>query len=151
MKETIIKIIACLIIIGLGAWAYVSIDFSQKNLPEEAQNIQEIEGLTIEILQEGSGEQVKDGDKLAVHYTGTLEDGTKFDSSLDRGAPFEFVLGQGQVIQGWDKGLLGMKIGEKRKLIIAPELAYGEQGAGESIPANATLIFEVELLAINYE
>ncbi|MFH1392327.1 MAG: FKBP-type peptidyl-prolyl cis-trans isomerase [bacterium] len=120
-------------------------------MPEETQEAQEVGGLTIEVLQEGAGQEAQNNDKLSVHYTGTLEDGTKFDSSLDRGAPFEFVLGQGQVIQGWDKGLLGMKIGEKRKLTIAPELAYGEQGAEELIPPNATLIFEVELLEINHE
>ncbi len=159
MKETIIKIFACLVVIALGYWAYISIDFSQKDLPAETQEAQKIEGLAIEVLKEGSGQearlparQAKTGDKLAVHYTGTLEDGTKFDSSLDRGEPFEFVLGQGQVIQGWEKGLSGMKIGEKRKLIISPELGYGEQGAANgAIPPNATLIFEVELLEINHE
>lgn len=155
MKETIIKIFACLVVVALSYWAYISIDFSQENLPEETQETQEaqkIEGLTIEVLKEGSGQEAKTGDKLTAHYTGTLEDGTKFDSSLDRGAPFEFVLGQGQVIQGWEKGLLAMKINEKRKLTIAPTLAYGEQGAGNgAIPPNATLIFEIELLAINYE
>lgn len=152
MKETIIKIFACLVVIALSYWAYISIDFSQENLPEETQKTQKIEGLAIEVLKEGSGQEARTGDKLAVHYTGTLEDGTKFDSSLDRGAPFEFVLGQGQVIQGWEKGLLAMKIGEKRKLIISPELGYGEQGAANgAIPPNATLIFEIELLAINYE
>lgn len=150
MKETIIKISACLVVIALSYWTYISIDFSEKDLPEETQNTQEIEGLKIEVLQEGTGEQTQNGDKLSVHYTGTLEDGTKFDSSLDRGAPFEFVLGQDQVIQGWEKGLLGMQINEKRKLIISPALGYGEQGAGNgAIPPNATLIFEVELLAIN--
>jgi len=152
MKEIIIKIFACFVVIGLSYWAYISIDFSQKNLPEETQEAQKIDGLTIEVLKEGSGPEAKNNDKLSVHYTGTLENGTKFDSSLDRGKPFEFVLGQGQVIQGWEKGLLGMKIGEKRKLTIAPELAYGEQGAGNgAIPPNATLIFEVELLEINHE
>jgi len=155
MRETIIKIFACLVIIALGCWTYISIDFSEKkssDLPEENQGVQEIEGLETEVLQEGSGEQAKNGDKLSVHYTGTLEDGTKFDSSLERGMPFEFVLGQDQVIQGWEKGILGMKVGEKRKLVIAPELAYGEQGAGNgAIPPNATLIFEVELLEIIHE
>jgi len=155
MRETIIKIFACLVIIALGCWTYISIDFSEKkssDLPEENQGVQEIEGLETEVLQEGSGEQAKNGDKLSVHYTGTLEDGTKFDSSLERGMPFEFVLGQDQVIQGWEKGILGMKVGEKRKLVIAPGLAYGEQGAGNgAIPPNATLIFEVELLEIIHE
>ena len=109
----------------------------------------EIQNMKIEILQEGSGEASKNGDKVTVHYTGTLKNGTKFDSSLDRGTPFSFTLGQNRVIQGWELGVLGMKVGEKRKLTIPPELGYGSQGAGERIPPNATLIFQVELLKIN--
>lgn len=104
----------------------------------------------IEVLKQGTGEEVKNGDAVSVHYTGTLENGTKFDSSLDRGTPFVFTLGAGQVIEGWDLGILGMKVGEKRKLVIPPELAYGETGTpGGPIPPNATLIFEVELIDIN--
>ena len=95
----------------------------------------------------GEGVEVQNGDTLQVHYIGTLEDGTKFDSSRDREEPFEFTLGAGQVIMGWDQGLLGMKVGGIRKLTIPPELGYGENGQG-SIPANATLIFEVEILSI---
>ena len=83
-----------------------------------------------------------------MHYTGTLTDGTKFDSSRDRDSPFQFQLGAGQVIKGWDQGLMGMCIGEKRKLTIPPELGYGDRGAGGQIPGGATLIFETELLAI---
>lgn len=98
-------------------------------------------------LVEGDGQEVKGGDTLSVHYVGTLENGDKFDSSLDRGEPFEFVLGAGQVIPGWDLGLVGMRTGGKRKLVIPPELAYGNQERG-NIPANSTLIFEVELLEI---
>ncbi len=101
-----------------------------------------------EILKEGSGQQqTKAGDKIAVHYTGTLTNGTKFDSSVDRGQPFTFTLGAGQVIKGWDQGLLGMKVGEIRKLIIPPSFGYGAQVQGP-IPPNSTLIFEVELLEI---
>ncbi|HPI67244.1 MAG TPA: FKBP-type peptidyl-prolyl cis-trans isomerase [bacterium] len=88
------------------------------------------------------------GEIAVVHYTGWLTDGTKFDSSLDRGAPFEFPLGAGRVIAGWDQGVSGMKVGEKRKLTIPYNLAYGEEGIPGAIPAKATLIFEVELLAI---
>ena len=105
--------------------------------------------LEITILEKGTGEiETKKGDTIAVHYTGTFENGTKFDSSLDRGEPFSFTLGAGQVIKGWDQGTLEMKVGEKRKLVIPPELGYGEMGIG-IIPPNATLIFEVELVSIN--
>jgi FKBP-type peptidyl-prolyl cis-trans isomerase len=98
-------------------------------------------------LQPGKGPAATVNDKLRVHYTGWLEDGTKFDSSRDRGTPFEFRLGLGQVIKGWDQGILGMQVGEKRRLIIPPSLGYGHAGRS-SIPPNSTLIFEVELLAI---
>jgi len=104
--------------------------------------------LKTEVLQEGTGILADNNNMITVHYTGFLEDGTKFDSSVERGEPFSFVLGTGQVIKGWEYGVLGMQIGEKRKLTIAPELAYGESGAGGVIPSNATLIFEVELLGI---
>jgi len=105
--------------------------------------------IDIDILQEGTGEAMaKDGDTLSVHYTGTLEDGTKFDSSLDRGTPFTLTLGQNQVIQGWELGLQNMKVGEKRRLTIPADLAYGER-AVSIIPPNSTLIFEVELISMN--
>jgi FKBP-type peptidyl-prolyl cis-trans isomerase len=108
----------------------------------------DINEFKIETLKEGTGAEAKNGDTVSVHYTGTLVDGTKFDSSVDRGQPFEFTLGIGQVIQGWDKGVLGMKIGEKRKLSIPSSMGYGTSGAGGLIPPNAGLIFEVELLGI---
>ena len=92
--------------------------------------------------------EAKDGKKVAVHYTGWLTDGTKFDSSKDRNQPFVFPLGQGRVIKGWDEGVAGMKVGGKRKLKIPAKLGYGEQGAGADIPPGATLIFEVELLEV---
>ena len=97
----------------------------------------------------GVGDFPKTNDMVVVHYTGTLEDGTKFDSSFDRNQPFEFPIGMGKVIKGRDEGLSTMKVGGKRKLTIPPELGYGSRGAGNVIPANATLIFEVELLKVN--
>jgi FKBP-type peptidyl-prolyl cis-trans isomerase len=103
--------------------------------------------LKMEDIIIGTGAEVKSGDTLSMDYVGTLTDGTKFDSSIDRGEPFEFTIGQGSVIQGWEQGILGMKVGGKRKLTIPPALGYGSQKAG-SIPPNSTLIFEVELLAI---
>ena len=105
--------------------------------------------LVIEDIKIGEGAEAQNGKTLSAHYTGTLENGVKFDSSLDRNTPFSFVLGAGQVIKGWDQGFLGMKVGGKRKLIIPPSLGYGSNGAGGGkIPPNATLIFEVELLDI---
>jgi peptidylprolyl isomerase len=103
--------------------------------------------LKIEDTQPGTGQEVKSGDTVVIHYNGTLTDGTKFDSSYDRGEPFETQIGTGQVIKGWDQGVVGMKVGGKRKLTIPPDLGYGAQGAGP-IPPNSTLIFEVELVGI---
>jgi FKBP-type peptidyl-prolyl cis-trans isomerase len=104
--------------------------------------------LKIEDIKIGEGAVAEPGKQVVVHYTGTLTDGTKFDSSLDRNDPFTFSLGAGQVIKGWDEGVKGMKVGGKRKLTIPPQLGYGEAGAGGVIPPNATLIFEVELLDV---
>lgn len=106
-------------------------------------------GLQYIEIEEGTGATPSTGQTVTVHYTGTLEDGTKFDSSVDRNRPFSFRIGQGQVIRGWDEGLSTMKVGGKRRLIIPPELGYGERGAGGVIPPNATLIFDVELLRIS--
>jgi len=105
--------------------------------------------LKIEDVKVGTGATAEAGKTVTVHYTGYLTDGKKFDSSVDRGQPFKFQLGAGQVIQGWDKGVAGMKVGGKRKLTIPSSMAYGERGAGGVIPPNATLIFDVELLGVN--
>ena len=110
-------------------------------------------GLAYEIIKEGTGKTPLAGEKVTVHYTGWLDNngqpGKKFDSSVDRGTPFTFIIGIGQVIKGWDEGVMSMKIGEKRRLVIPAHLGYGARGAGALIPANATLIFDVELLGIN--
>jgi len=128
------------IIIILGVVGFKVINKNENKIMEK-------EGVKIEILKSGTGEEAKNNDTVSVHYTGTLEDGTKFDSSLDRGQPFNFKLGAGGVIQGWDIGVEGMKVGEKRKLIIPSDLGGGGAGRpGGPIPPNATLIFEVELL-----
>ena len=105
-------------------------------------------GLRITDLEVGTGAEASSGQTVVVHYRGTLEDGSQFDASYDRGTPFSFPLGAGRVIKGWDEGVQGMKVGGKRKLVIPPELGYGARGAGGVIPPNATLIFEVELLEV---
>jgi len=147
MNKKITLLIIGLILVG-GFYVFsVNIDnnFLKGDMTESIKNNM----LEIETIVEGSGVESKVGDNLTVHYTGMLEDGTKFDSSVDRGTPFNFILGIGQVIEGWEKGMEGMKVGEKRKLTIPPEYAYGERGVPGVIPPNATLIFEVELLEIN--
>jgi len=140
MKKIILIVLILIIITSLFYF------FSNKENINN--NVQNIEGMKVETLKQGTGEEAKNNDKVTVHYTGTLQDGTKFDSSLDRNQPFSFILGTGQVIRGWDLGVLGMKVGEKRKLTIPSELGYGSAEVGP-IPPNAILIFEVELLGIN--
>lgn len=154
------------ILILIGGMYFLDKKSSRENLQEEnkpeikeqaQENVQDEQlannennmGLDIKVIQEGTGERMtRSGDTIAVHYTGKLTDGTKFDSSVDRGTPFEFTIGKGMVIQGWDQGLLDMKVGEKRTLTIPAEMGYGARGAGSAIPPNATLIFDVELVSI---
>jgi FKBP-type peptidyl-prolyl cis-trans isomerase FkpA len=111
-------------------------------------SIKTASGLVIEDLVVGDGATASPGQRVSVHYTGWLENGSKFDSSKDRGEPFMFSLGRGEVIRGWDEGVSGMKIGGRRKLTIPSHLGYGTRGAAGVIPPNATLLFEVELLAV---
>ena len=136
-----------IIVLILGAiWYAFSRGLSQDQellpIPEQ------INGLKIEEIVVGAGTEAKTGNTVSVHYTGTLFNGTKFDSSLDHGEPFSFTIGQGSVIQGWEQGIPGMKVGGKRKLTIPPALAYGDRAVGNAIPANSTLVFEVELLSV---
>lgn len=115
---------------------------------KDEQVVETATGLGYVDLVEGAGARPKTGDTVSVHYTGWLKSGTKFDSSVDRGTPFEFPVGKGRVIKGWDEGVQGMKVGGSRTLTIPPGLGYGARGAGGAIPPNATLIFEVELLKV---
>ncbi|MDO8655575.1 MAG: FKBP-type peptidyl-prolyl cis-trans isomerase [bacterium] len=105
-------------------------------------------GLKVEDIVVGTGAEAATGSTVSVHYTGTLLNGTKFDSSLDRGQPFSFTIGAGSVIQGWEQGIPGMKVGGKRKLTIPAALGYGDRAMGNAIPANSTLVFEVDLLDV---
>lgn len=146
-KNIIFPIIFVIIIIaGIGFFSSVSKKDSKGEKPAVTEPTNN--ELKIETIKEGAGKPAKAGDKLSVHYTGTFLDGTKFDSSRDKGEPFDFTLSAGQVIKGWDQGLIGMKNGEIRKLTIPAELGYGASGSG-SIPPNSTLVFEIELLKIN--
>jgi len=134
--------IIALAVLGVAIVAVVAFYLVNANRTKDASTLQ-IEDLTV-----GSGQEALTGDTVSVHYTGWLTDGTKFDSSVDRGQPLEFVLGQGNVIDGWDQGVVGMKVGGKRKLTIPPHMAYGVDGYAGVIPGNATLVFEIELLEI---
>ncbi len=145
MQKPIFILIAILVLVGAGSYYF----FNKKSADGEPRIIEKMEEkLIIEDIKAGTGEEAKTGSIVSVHYTGTLADGTKFDSSLDRGVPFSFTVGQGYVIAGWDQGIPGMKVGGKRKLTIPGSLAYGERGVAGAIPPNATLIFEVELLGV---
>ncbi len=146
-KITTIAFAVVLILMVLIVWIYVANNNKRENDNQINQpiNNEEMTGLKKTILKEGTGVEAQKGMMVKVHYTGWLTDGTKFDSSLDRGETFEFALGAGQVIEGWDEGVVGMKEGEIRKLEIPAEMAYGERAVG-IIPANSELVFEVEMI-----
>ncbi|TSC52199.1 MAG: FKBP-type peptidyl-prolyl cis-trans isomerase FkpA [Parcubacteria group bacterium LiPW_41] len=163
-KKTTLIIVALVIVgVGIVLWTQTPRESvtQESQIPESNQQIQtsmpEQTNITMQTLPSGlqigdevvgTGAEAVAGKMVAVHYTGTLLNGTKFDSSLDRGEPFEFSLGAGYVIKGWDEGVQGMKVGGKRKLIIPSDLGYGSRGAGSAIPPNATLVFDVELLGV---
>lgn len=170
MTKTILVFTIIIIFAGIAVWLFIS-KSKNANAPIEsaspsnsvnasptvsttaspaANKIIELEGgLKIQDLILGSGQEAVNGQMITVNYVGTLADGKKFDSSYDRGQPFQFVLGAGQVIRGWELGVAGMKVGGKRKLIIPPVLGYGDRNIGNGlIPPNSTLIFEVELLGV---
>jgi FKBP-type peptidyl-prolyl cis-trans isomerase len=151
MNKTLVSIIIIIAVVVVG-WLLMKSNKNSTGMNDNQQQVYEnilADGkLKTQTVEKGSGPDSKIGDKVTVNYTGTLENGTVFDSSIPRGEPFSFTLGEGRVIQGWELGVLGMKVGEKRRLMISPELGYGDADLG-SIPPNSTLIFDVELVAIN--
>ncbi len=155
MQRLTLVIIIVLVIVAIfigGYFLFMNSNkgaVSQNDQENNSSNNFEVQGMKVEIVAQGSGTVAKNDDSVTVNYVGTLADGTTFDSSYDRNAPFTFPVGQGRVIKGWDLGIVGMKVGEKRKLTIPPDLAYGPSGFMGVIPPNATLNFEVELLQVN--
>lgn len=141
-------VILVIVLLVIGAVLYFLYISSSSQALRAGEIVTTASGLQYQEINIGSGPEAIAGDTVVVHYTGTLEDGTKFDSSYDRDEPFEFVLGTGEVIKGWDEGVAGMRMGGIRKLVIPPDLAYGSQGIAGVIPPNAALTFEVELLRI---
>ncbi len=150
-KSSVIVLIVGVLALGIASLFIFRITdrflSEQKPEPTKVMDTTIVKDLKIEDIKTGNGKEVKSGDTVVINYLGTLTDGTKFDSSYDRGEPFETQIGTGQVIKGWDLGVVGMKVGGKRKLTIPPSLGYGQQAVGP-IPANSTLIFEVELVDV---
>ncbi len=151
MKFIIQKVIPVIITLALASCTKCSSpkeETATKNEQGPVEIYKETDELVITDRQKGSGSEAVNGKSVSLHYTGRFIDGKKFDSSRDRDLPFTFTLGAGQVIKGWDKGVVGMRVGGKRHLLIPPELGYGKRGAGGIIPPDATLSFEVELLDV---
>jgi peptidylprolyl isomerase len=136
--------IVVIVVLAVSAVAYVLMNRG----PATGDEVATASGLKYIDMVDGTGATPKKGQTLTVHYTGTLENGKKFDSSVDRGQPYEFRVGEGAVIKGWDEGLASMKVGGKRKLIIPPALGYGQRGSPPNIPPNSILLFDVELLSV---
>jgi FKBP-type peptidyl-prolyl cis-trans isomerase len=150
-RHTILIIVLALLLAGCVNQAVAPgepVKETQESTQSQPQE-DDMDQLVIEDTTVGTGAEVKDGDVIRVHYVGTLTDGTEFDSSRSRNTTFEFTLGNNEVIKGWDIGIKGMKVGGIRKLTIPPQFAYGNRAVGDVIPANSTLIFDVELVAIN--
>ena len=140
--------IAIFLLAIIALVAFIVLRTSSTQEPSTSDMTTTTSGLQYQDIEIGAGSIAETGDIVSVHYTGWLESGKKFDSSLDRGDPFEFTIGAGEVIKGWEEGITGMKVGGKRRLVIPPDLSYGSSGVSGIIPPNATLIFEVELLTI---
>lgn len=156
MKNTVAAVGAAVLAVVVIALVATFSLAAQRNAAEapsgslgkkDNQEAKQVDELKIETLEEGTGREAQKGDRVQVHYRGTLLNGEQFDASYDRGEPFTFNLGAGEVIKGWDEGVAGMKEGEKRKLVIPPDMAYGQSGSG-SIPPNSPLVFEVELIKV---
>ena len=147
MKSSV-KVCLVLAVAALAAAGVVKPSHAEEKGAAAAKTVTTASGLKYVDVKVGTGAAPVKGKMVKVHYTGTLENGKKFDSSVDRNQPFSFAIGVGQVIQGWDEGVMGMKVGGKRKLTIPSKLGYGERGAGGVIPPNATLLFDVELLDV---
>lgn len=158
-KNTWIAVVVSIFVVGFFLFGGTIVNLFSQNggqtaLTQESMmntndSVGGVQGLVMQDEVIGTGAEATNGSLVSVHYTGTLTNGQKFDSSRDRGVPFQFVLGSGSVIPGWEQGLLGMKVGGKRVLIIPPQLAYGSQAIGNIIPANSTLVFEVELVDVS--
>ena len=147
-KKTIIAVVIAVVLVGVlvGGGLFSGL-FTGINKTQDKTMQQKVSELQSKDIVVGTGDVAVDGKEVTVHYTGVFADGKKFDSSVDRGVPFTFKLGSGMVIKGWDEGVLGMKIGGKRILVVPPSLAYGDKDYGP-VPANSTLIFEIELLGV---